>query len=122
MTVSNRTPLEVSLASVIEEARLDLEMSQQALADGASRYLPEEEPLTQTTLSRMLRGTVPLRVDMCEALAAALGMPFSALIRLAESRAPRVVEAQPITGPDDPPPNGGRKRRPQPVRVVRPEA
>lgn len=119
---NNRTPLEVSLASVIEEARLDLDLSQETLAERASVHLPAEDPLTQTTLSRMTRGKVPLRVDRCEAIAAALGMSFSALIQLAEHGAPRTVQAQPITETDGPRSNGARRRKPRRVITGRLEA
>ena len=107
---------------MIEQARLDLGMSQSQLAELASRHLPDDRELTQTTLSRILRGTVPMRVNVAGALAAALGMTLAALLRLAEGQGPVETEALPVTRDNEQPPNGARRRRPRPVTGSRPTA
>lgn len=114
MGVSERTTYERALASTIEEARLDLGWSQQMLAERATAHLDGGE-LTQTTLSRMLRGAVPMRMDYIAAIAHAFGMSLSALCRLAEGREPKPARALPVTPEGDSSPSGARRRRPRPV-------
>lgn len=118
MGVSERSPYERALASTIEEARLDLGWSQQILADRATAHLEDGE-LTQTTLSRMLRGAVPMRLDYLGAIAHAFGMSLSALCRLAEGREPTTARAMPVTPEGEPSPSGARRRRPRPVSTPR---
>lgn len=107
---------------MIEQARLDLGWSQAQLAEQASTHLEPGHPLTQTTLSRILRGAVPMRVDVAAALAAALGMTLTALLRLAEGAGPVETQALPVTRDSEPPPNGARRRRPRPVTGSHPRA
>lgn len=121
MPSTPRTAYERALAATIEEARLDLGWSQQVLADRASAHL-DVGRLEQTTLSRMLRGSVPMRVDYVGAIASAFGMSLSALCRLAEGREPHLTRAMPITPEDAPGPSDVRTRRPRRVSVQHLEA
>lgn len=107
------------MAGALEEARLDLGWSQQLLSERASALGLTD--VTQTTVSRMLRGKVPMQVGYAEALAIALGMNFSALCRLAEGRVPADTRVMPVR-PEEagPAPNDGRRRRPRHVTRPRP--
>lgn len=110
---TTQTPIERALAEVIDEARLVQGWSQQEMAARASVHLPAGGPLTQTTLSRMLKGQVSLRVDYVEALAKALDMRLSALCRLAEGEVPATARALPINPGSDSGPNASHRRRPR---------
>lgn len=112
MPATPRTRYERALASTIEEARIDLGWSQQVLSDRASAHL-DGGRLEQTTLSRMIRGAVPMRVDYVGAIAAAFGMSLSALCRLAEGREPELTRAMPVRPEPEPSPSAGRRRTPR---------
>lgn len=118
--VTNRTPLERAVADILEQARLDLGLTQ---ADIAEQAQAAGYPLTQVKVSRALRGANSLRLDDAAAIAKALGMRLSRVLQLAE-REPvgEVGQVEPIREPPegDPLPSGARRRRPRPVTAPRP--
>lgn len=99
---------------------MDLNLSQQEVAARASQHMPATEPLTQTTYSRMVRGKVPMRVDYCAAIAAALGMRFSMLVRLAETAALPQAQGLPVTQEGATESSAARTRTPRRASGQRP--
>lgn len=121
--VSTRTPLEREVARLLEEARLDLGLSQAEVADRAARAGYE---INQVKVSRVLRGTHAMNLTDAAGIAAALGMRLSTVLQLAEGERAETVESvdvdevsPPRRGPGS---SAAQKRRPRRVTAVPPEA
>ena len=96
------------MAQVIEHAMDDLRLTQ---SEVATRARQAGFALTQTQVSRILNGSVPLKVEDAQAIAAVLGMRLSALVVLAESDGDRPRPSESVTLGSTPVPTGGRRRR-----------
>lgn len=120
--VSTRTPLEREVARLLEQARLDLGLSQ---AEVAERALRAGYEINQVKVSRVLRGTHTLNLMDVQAIAAAVGMRASALLALAEAEGVADVRSMDVS--EEPPgsgsgASGGPRRRPRRVSASPPEA
>lgn len=119
--MSTRTALERAIAEVLEDARLDLGLSQEqvsARAQAAGYQLP------QSQVSRVARGAIPLKIDDTEAFAAAVGMTLTSVVRLAEGEITRTAQGMDVRDfpGSEHGASGARRRRPRHVTGVTPEA
>lgn len=118
--MSRRQPIERAVARILENSRLDQNFSQ---ADVAARARVAGYDVTQSKVSRALRGTTTMNLTDAQGIAAALGLRLSTVLAIAEGEVVASVDSMDVSELDtDPESSGGPRRKPRPVTVPPPEA